>query len=425
MRDAAEQVTVGSVFVPNRTPTITYNPREPRGLETVLKRHVDSPQEMLLILGPTKSGKTVLVRRAIPDDKRIDVEGTRVLGDESAVWKQAAKQLALASTLTEREGSTNDDADVSAGFTLNLGFVTLNFGRKSGQKRRSTSAIKSFQVDLKEEVLDTITKQGKVLVIDDFHVVHPDVQRAVVQALKGPVSHGMRVVLIGIPHRGNDVERAMSDMGDRVRRLMVPIWEKSELAQIADKGFAALNIEPAANMSGNFSTHAYGSPQLMQRFCLHACQDHGYLERQPEPAKMRMKTTYDKFFQEFAEHSNNDVRRLVAEYRTPTAKLKKRKLQDGAEANIYQLILMALKRCLPDTDIAAGEIAEAISAIAVKNDQPALNEITSGAKRLAELAQQISDEEQLGQAVIEWDDKTRTLQVTDASFAFHVKWGPI
>ena len=57
MTQAAELVTVGSVFVPNRTPTITYNPREPRGLETVLKRHVDSPQEMLLILGPTKSGK--------------------------------------------------------------------------------------------------------------------------------------------------------------------------------------------------------------------------------------------------------------------------------------------------------------------------------------------------------------------------------
>jgi hypothetical protein len=56
-------------------------------------------------------------------------------------------------------------------------------------------------------------ESDKVLVIEDFHAISSDVQRTIIRALKGPVFDGMRVVVIGIPHREHDVELAIKDNG--------------------------------------------------------------------------------------------------------------------------------------------------------------------------------------------------------------------
>lgn len=82
MNQVEQSLTVGEVFRPNLVPTITYNPRQSLKLEQAIKNHVASPQEILLVLGPSKSGKTVLINKAIPREKLVEVEGTQVRSDE-------------------------------------------------------------------------------------------------------------------------------------------------------------------------------------------------------------------------------------------------------------------------------------------------------------------------------------------------------
>ncbi|WP_420791466.1 ATP-binding protein [Actinomycetospora lutea] len=53
------------VFVPGGTPTVTYQSRG--DLEDQVRRHLEYGTEILAVTGPTKTGKTVLIRHVIPD----------------------------------------------------------------------------------------------------------------------------------------------------------------------------------------------------------------------------------------------------------------------------------------------------------------------------------------------------------------------
>ena len=64
---------VGDVFVPGGLPSVTYNPRADLGLEEQVRDYVDERHKILSLSGPTKSGKTVLLKTVIP--KAIWVSG--------------------------------------------------------------------------------------------------------------------------------------------------------------------------------------------------------------------------------------------------------------------------------------------------------------------------------------------------------------
>ena len=72
------RVTLSDVFVPGGKPTITYVPRSELGLEDTVRDHIRETREILLLIGPTKSGKSVLTQTVIPDERRVTVDGTRV-----------------------------------------------------------------------------------------------------------------------------------------------------------------------------------------------------------------------------------------------------------------------------------------------------------------------------------------------------------
>ena len=63
--------------------------------------------------------------------------------------------------------------------------------------------------DPQEEAIEQLIISKKVLVLEDFHTIAPEVQRNVIRALKGPVFRGLRVIVLGIPHRENDVIAGM------------------------------------------------------------------------------------------------------------------------------------------------------------------------------------------------------------------------
>jgi len=424
------RVALDEVFVPGGLPSITYVPREERKLEDELRSAIFRPHEIILLLGATKSGKTVLTQTVIPQERLVLVEGTRVDTRVERFWSQAASQLGLGTKTIEsdtREDGRHKDIETEVGAKVPvLGWLSGRFrgsGGTSHSKRVGTAVHR--EVDEQEDTIKALVQSDKVLVIEDFHAISANVQSSIIRALKGPIFQGMRVVVIGIPHREHDVELAMKDMADRTKRIRIPMWNRNELKQICDRGFEALNILPAANMVKQFCTHAYGSPNLLQQFCRKVCENHGVRESRVQKLSLGLGGRYETFFEEFAEGSNSDVRRIVAEFRSPReSRLKKYQLKDGRVLNIYQLVLSALRAKLPAQDVAAGEVDDVISTM-VEGDGPETEEVTRALSRLGDLAKQIADEERVGQPVLEWNDRLRKLHITDASFAFHVKWGPL
>lgn len=66
---------VNEVFISGGFPINTYNPRKELKLEDSLVDYLETGHKLISITGPTKSGKTVLSTRVIPDESCVFVDG--------------------------------------------------------------------------------------------------------------------------------------------------------------------------------------------------------------------------------------------------------------------------------------------------------------------------------------------------------------
>ena len=84
-------------------------------------------------------------------------------------------------------------------------------------------------------------------------------------------------------------------MQGRVEQLRVTPWAPDELEDIAQKGFAALNINTPPSISSRMASESYGSPHLMQNFCLRICKANNITESLPDVVEM-LGIAGDEFF---------------------------------------------------------------------------------------------------------------------------------
>lgn len=118
-----------------------------------------------------------------------------------------------------------------------------------------------------------------IVVIDDFHYVHPAVQLAIVRGLKDPVFDGLGVVFASVPHRAYDAVRVEKEMTGRVTHRNIEPWDDAELTEVARRGFAALKlVDDERRLAERLARESFASPHLMQDFCRRLCRFHGIAE---------------------------------------------------------------------------------------------------------------------------------------------------
>jgi predicted AAA+ superfamily ATPase len=66
------------VFTPNDIPTFTYIERDGPQLEKNLTEAIETPKQIISLSGPSKSGKTVLVKKVIKDEHLIAISGASI-----------------------------------------------------------------------------------------------------------------------------------------------------------------------------------------------------------------------------------------------------------------------------------------------------------------------------------------------------------
>src|ERR1700709_17826 len=112
-----------NVFVAGGTPTITYNPRVERELESEVNSYLNQDGKALSISGPTKSGKTVLVERLLPRDGAIWIHGSD-LSSAEALWSGIVDWLGLWDTV-EVTVDTSSQQGGGVGAEINIGVAKL------------------------------------------------------------------------------------------------------------------------------------------------------------------------------------------------------------------------------------------------------------------------------------------------------------
>lgn len=405
------------VFIAGGMPKVTYNPRNDLKLESTLSDYLESGYKLISVTGPTKSGKTVLVSRVIPTESRIFISGGSITQDDD-FWNIILDELDVA--MPDSQLTTETDVDkttTNAGVGLELLGFSAKAGLEGGNEMSQTKGL-SFKkiVSLKQRAIKALESYLPIIVIDDFHYLQQEVQRQIVRALKQPIFNGLRVVVIAVPHRAYDALKVETEMTGRVTQLSITLWEIEELKQIAMSGFKELNVSVSDEIIATFAKESFGSPNLMQEFCLRLCKKNGISETQNQLTEIAFDNE-EVFFKEVVNSVTSKVayERLAKGPRQRADRIQ-RKLKSGEIVDIYSAILHAIAETGPKTVITYEELRKSLRKVML-DDSPKGNEITRVLAKMDEIAKKLQ-----GEPVIDWDKDDTRLFISDPYFAFYLKW---
>lgn len=296
--EVQEKLLTKNVFVAGRPPSVTYNPRDERHLESEVRRFLDQgPGKALSISGPTKSGKTVLVHRLLPEDEAIWMHGSD-LESVDLFWGKIVDWLGLydlVEVTMQTGGTTGTNLGGTVGFK---GIASIDY-HESGQQTQAQGSRVS-----RKQALNTVAREGLKelavpVVIDDFHYVARDAQQPIARAIKTVIPL-CSVVLIAVPHEAFSAVRNEPDMGGRISHLGIELWSVEELRYIAERGFEALNIVDQHGIGHRLAQHSYGAPFLMQELCFDYANSIGVLQTADEPVTTVEPPDWNAFFNRIA-----------------------------------------------------------------------------------------------------------------------------
>ena len=363
---------VGQVFVPGRLPEHTYNPRTARALEQRVRDYLDERGTILTVAGPTKTGKSVLLKQVV--ENPIWLEGQGITGPD-ALYRRIGDGLNIYTNHTV--GSEfSSETEGTAGSELSIPMFLKVDAQGSRSASRSDMSSMSVERPL-SMVLGKLIEAQRTLVIDDFHFVDRGVQRQLVRALKPAVLAGVPIVLVSISHRAQDVVTAEPDMTGRVTALDVAFWSIEELIVIAEKGLAILNIVDANGIASRLAEQSYGSPHLMQQFCREVCKADNIREPLSIRRQLADPDNWAAFFRAQLDTASKDwFNRLL---RGPQQKGKTSRtiwnLKDGRQFDGYGLTLAAIASTGPKLNLTKDEITTAV-ANQIVPPPPALHQTT-------------------------------------------------
>lgn len=429
-----EVLRTGDVFVPGRNPRFTYNPRTDRDLETRLRQYLEDGGAILALVGPTKTGKTVLLREVIEDPVWIESQG---IANADQFWSLVGDELGVFVDVGE-EGTSSFEG--SAEVEANALFAKGTGGWAFGTSDKATRGAVRVPAAAARKALQ---QSQRVLVVDDFHFIDSGVQREIIRAIKPLVFNDQRVVFAAITHRVHDVPMMVEDMAGRTDPLRIELWKPDELLVIAEKGFAKLGVvDKGANLANELAANSFGSPHIMQKLCRELVRAVNNVPHTVSPTQLlRAPSDWQVFFaSQVEEYAGQWFTRLINGPKKRTDRTIY-ELADGRKVDGYGLVLMAIATSGPKVTLRRDEILATVDALVDGGRKPEGHQITRFLKHMTRIAAQNLEEEVLPEDVLDADDgavytyagvepvleyvddgAASVLNIADPHFAFYMKW---
>ena len=409
---------VAEVFRPNTMPSYTYiNRQEKRGTtyETKLKRALQKVGSLIAISGGSKTGKTVLYRKVVPEERLVELSGAQINSVED-FWQQIAENLRIPDELSmaysTQENKTGKAAigGKTSFFSMLTGSLTGEFSKVASQGENVTQKVMRNNT----LVLKALIAGEFVLVIDDFHYINPETQLYLSRILKAELFNGLKVILLTLPHRADDAIKRNPDLIGRTVFINLQPWTSDELEQIASTGFELLQIDVPSDQIAHIVQESALSPQLMQENCYNLAMR--ILE---DGETISMDTLHNAFGDtvEAYQHYRENVQRM---WEGPTKGRSRRKqyiLRDGKHCDTYGLFLLSISVDPPVLKVTASEIHQRMQAI-LQDKEDAPNGMN--------LANVVKHTESIIKAsvpaldTLEWQNST--LYILDPFLLFYLRW---
>lgn len=354
--------------------------------------------------------------KVIPKSERVLLSGGTIASFED-FCNQVLSELnyiGLQTTTSSTTQSNTTGSELSAGISAGIakGQAKGSLSQTLGQ---TTVCTQAPVVSLSKIAIEQLLRSEKKLIIDDFHYIPTNTQRQIIRALKSPIFDGLRVVVLAVPHRAYDSLKVETEMTGRVVQLSIPLWNTEELSQIAIQGFKALKLHCNETMVRALANESFGSPNLMQEFCLRLCRVNHIQSGSSEEKTLHLQSPQD-FFASIAEDVTSKVayNKLAKGPRQRTDRII-RSLKDGTLVDIYAVTLQTIAQTGPRTKISYEDLRSALKQI--MDNPPRGAEIVRVLEKMNTIAKSIE-----GEPVIDWSRDENNLFISDPYFAFYLKW---
>lgn len=418
---AMPRLSSAEVFTPTSYPTHTYVQRDDLHHERLLREWTRSSNMIASISGPSKAGKTVLVQRVVGEGNLITVSGASVRAPDQ-LWERVLDWWGEphSTTASRADGATDTRA---ADRAVQLGITGTNTSQRTstttGTTQLETLAAVSNRRGL-PQVVQELAGTRYTILLDDFHYIPAAIQGDVAQQLKDAASRGVRICVASVPHRADNVVRALPELRGRVLAIDLDYWSRHDLLQIPRLGCPLLGLEVDSASLQMFATEAAGSPQLMQSICLWMCNHLGAHET-AEPGRA---VTLDELARKqilFVTSSTVDFRTLVrALIAGPKVKPGERKLyvhHDGRTGDVYVTIMRAVAM-EPKLTIDKDDLMRRLDALC-NGASPDAASVVRACATLHQIAGAFGG---AAGPSFEWDEPAQTLVISDPYLQFYLRW---
>lgn len=408
---------VEDVFSPRSFPENTYIHRITEGNKTIdqkLEKALMMKGNLIFVSGASKSGKTVLCHKVISDEKFIDLSGNQISSKED-FWNHIAEQLSLSDIVTTTTGMQNSEARVVKGSAnFNAGImgtgIRAGIGADTSENVVSTNQITASRARTETQIIRYIIDNDKVLVIDDFHYIPKEIQLYIARTLKTELFHGLKAVILSLPHRSDEAIILNPDLIGRTTSIEIPLWTTNELKEIAVKGFTLLNVPVSDECINLLAQESISSPQLMQDNCFNLA----YGSTGSNITTATVKAAFSETASNYA-HYDKLVRTIL---HGPSQGQGRRKLYQTAnkDVDIYELMLMALKADPPVSKLSLEEIKNRISELLVNHERITSSIISGTINKLISLIKKdMPDLDAL-------EYRNKILYILDPFLLFYLRW---
>lgn len=412
-------LSVHEIFTPNDAPTHTYVERDKSKLELQLKQLYETPKVIVSVSGPSKSGKTVLIKKVISDDALIPVVGTGIMSVEN-LWERVLQWMEVPRPISSTQSMSGGvSAGISAGGEAGIALLAKGKigGTINATGNQSLSQTASVSQDALIQVINEVANSDFVVFIDDFHYIKEGLRSEIGRQIKVASEKGVKFLIASVPHRSDDVVRSNTELRGRVGALDVDYWESLELAKIARQGFSALNCDISKSIEDRMIQESFGSPQLMQCICLNLC--HVLNISKPLEEERRLNINISDLDEALRRTSAfTDFTKLVTALQTgPKSRGTERKVHtftDGSKGDVYRAILLALQSDPGNLSFTYENISQRIRQVCV-DDAPVGSSINSALEKISEIGDQL----QPNNSPISWDGDN--LDIVDPYLLFYIR----
>lgn len=410
------------VFTPTGVPTLTYVYRQDQDLESQLRAAVRTPGLVVSLSGPSKSGKTVLIRRVIPGDNLISVSGASLSSAEQ-LWDRVLSWMDAPSELTKKSATTFG-GEAGGRATASVGVSWLAKGEAEGAGKLSASRLsetaEKFTRTGIDQVVQEIANSEFIIFIDDFHYMATEVQVIVARQIKEVAEKGVKICTASVPHRSDDVVRSNPELRGRVQAIDFSYWSNKEIKQIATQGFAALRLNVSREFVDRLASEAFGSPQLMQSMCLQTCFQLDVERTKVPPITPNVDSHRIRRILEQTSSTTDFSTLLEALHTGPKSRGQDRnqyQFKDGSTGDVYRCVLLALASGPPALSQRYDEIFTRTRDICV-GAAPVGSSVSEALLQMGKLSEAV----QPGSRSVEWEGDV--LDIADPYFLYYLRCSP-